>query len=215
MKKNKKIFLLILGTVFFVLFLIWFLNSSKEGQIYSSKENSQSNTYINKYYNFKFDFPKNWQIYEDFSEKNSVIKIYSPIPFVNISNELSFDYDAIYIFPIGYSGPEPISKFQNSEDLLGQNSAISQVTDFLLLNEDFFARKITFKEHPSKWHFSGSVWVVSKINEFDFVCLRNNQQIDLEKCNVYSGDSIIYSGKINKQIQEIQSKIISSFKFIK
>lgn len=185
----------------------------KTGNIEISTEQTDWVKYTNTDLNFTISFPKDWQIYEDFSDINAPkINIYKPdyktkLPIDNFSPETN-----VSIFPKGLATDAVIGQTQNVSFELKEKTEKS--FDYLLTNNLAWASLINFSTPPKSWRNWGFVWINTEIKNLVYKCKSGDNYVELNLCNTFAGDILDRQGLIDKGVRNTQLKILSTFKFI-
>ena len=172
-------------------------------------------TYRNEEFNFEIKYPSNWKVME-ITEVNGqlvepIFNFYpqdtsSQPPFIHFS-----DVNHVSVYPYGIPTEGISGEYQAS--FVNLNERPSQAIDFILEDNTPWATYINFAQRPASWQESGFIFAGTKTMNLKLVCMRDDQPIELEKCDF--GDLIIRSGEIDTNIRKTQEIMLSSFRFLR
>ena len=212
LNKRKRIIFVIVVVMVFI--MVWSAaNSESEVELGEVIENETGwNTYVNKEYGFKIDFPRDWKLFEDFERLSPIINIYksrfdSKPPYDHFSN-----INVVAIFPRGVETEVLIGETVISEIEIDANT--DSILDYVLSDDQVWATYITFLDLESPWKSWGSVWARAEIIDVEFACENNGKPVLIEECNPFEGDQFVRSGEVNQEIVNIQKEILESFSFL-
>ena len=210
------IFFILILLIVIDLIIIFAKPDVEISSITESVENGEEwKTYTNTEFNFKVDFPSDWKVYEDFERTSPIINIYKSRfdvkpPFDQFSN-----IDAVLVFPRGVETEALIGETIDSEIVLVDSVEFESVIDYVLKDGQIWATYITFEEVPESWKSWGSVWARSYVENIEFTCRSGEDEIDINKCDPFGGDTFVREGETDVEVREIQERILESFEFIK
>lgn len=223
-KKNfKKTFFSIFLVIIFS--IIIFIVSNKEEQKFSfiivSENKSDYETYINNKYNFAFDYPKGWKVYEDFEKVSPIINIYKE----KLGSRPPYDYlsdtSVVSIYPKGQDA-RGSGVFGQKKDLkldfIDYNEIIpilNKKEEYILENGNSWAIYLDFENYPDSWKSWGFVWASVNVSNKDYSCKRNGIKISIDECNPIESDEFIRIGNTDLEEFEELFEIIKSIRFIK
>lgn len=218
MKKNLPIliFVSVVGIVAISL-IIFILTNKKNKNIYPIKSrlvpitntayststvkvtDQEWGTYTNFKYGFKIDYPSSWIVDEGHPE------------FISFFDKEHANF--VSIFPFGKGTEGRFEPSVPSDVVFSVPTSVK--LDYITSTGERYATyaKISYVGQ-NNWNQNGLVEAQVKIYNLKKTCKRGNAEIDINNCDVWRGDQIVFDGNIQARDREILKKIISSFKFI-
>lgn len=214
-KLNKKTLIFVCFIILGIIIILFGIESldtgSIKGEVEISEINPTFNTYTNLEYGFKIDFPSDWKIYENFEDVSPTINIYLPKEDVSPPFDHFADINNVSIFPKGLQTEAVIGQHQDSE--LDLDISIGESRDYLLEDGTIWASYIN-PDLEDPWKPWGFIWTRNIINNVEYKCLRESQQVELDTCNPFQGDEFVRSGDIDQEVRETAEEIVNSFRLI-
>lgn len=217
---KKKIFIFIILAIF-IIFLSFIIvknrdeRDSKDKIIgnFQSIENVEWLTYEDEKFNFKIQYPSNWQIFKQYDQSPPVISFYpnqkdKEPPFAFYDDTMTI----VSVYPQG-SDTEALS----GKNEIGQTKIINETNineDYLLQSGDIWATFVNFQKPPDDWTEWGFIWSSVEIKDVSYGCERNNEKITIKECNPFTGDQITRSGELYSNAREIEIYMLESFEFV-
>jgi hypothetical protein len=176
-------------------------------------ESGQWQIYIDTQYQFSIDYPKNWKIAKDDLAGSPRITLYDPHQTGGVTAPFTHhDNTAVHvsIFPKGLptegvSGEMMDTHVQSREQL-------ARSTDFILKDKTPWATMLTFQKPPTSWS-GGFVWANATVQNLDITCLRGEQFVPYEQCDVLTGDVYVREGSVEPSIRATEVRMLESFHF--
>lgn len=180
------------------------------GDIKTSSENTEWQTYTNEALNFSIDLPSNWHVYEELNTGSPVVNIYKKQPGITPPFDHFSRNPHVSIYPNGIP----------KEGIVGASEPVvkegdKKITNFVLDNKQIWATMINFSEHPDTWKDWGFVWARNSVSDYEEKCFSGSTEVTVYECNIFDGDEIRRFGEVDEVTREIELKMIESFKFIK
>lgn len=215
-KENRVMIWLVIISLFFILLgFVMLDNDTKKVKPIPEPltlEEVQWVEYVNEEYDFSLSYPKHWKIHVEDDDLSPKINIYPfqddiILPFDHFAEATHFS-----IYPKGVPSEGLIG--QNIDVSLPLNEKVKSAKEYILSNNDKWATMVSFEDTPSSWKPWGFIWSGVKVKNLEFSCKRGNQEVEVEVCNPFEGDTLLREGNVNSDLIEIERKIINSFKFI-
>lgn len=176
------------------------------------KDNSWK-TYQNKDFNFEIKYPNNWNVAEiPDSQLGPIFNFYPQTtndtpPFTHFS-----ELNHVSVYPYGIPTEGINGEYRAS--FVSLNERPDQAIDFILEDNTPWATYVRFARKPKSWQESGFLFAGTKIVNLEMICLRNDQPVQLEECDPFSGDLLTRKGKTDPNIRKTQEVMISTFRFL-
>lgn len=176
-----------------------------------------NNTYTNLSYNFQITIPDGWSVGEYNPSSDPIFIFYKDLPNNTLSRSLpsglAENGTYIAVYPQGFGAERMPGKTVPSTIEFNDNK--QTVIDYVLKNGSrWMTMAYDFKNRPESWNESGFIFGKNLILEKQEICERAGKPIDRSICDLWEGDTLIYSGTINNTDRKQIEMIISSFKFI-
>lgn len=177
------------------------------------QSNIKWQTYTNGTYKFSIDYPSDWKVVEDDFVGSPRITLYDPKK--TGGAQPPFDHHSfathVSIFPKGLPTEGVSGETQDTQ--VKSRESINRGLDFLLKDKKPWATMLTFKDTPASWQ-GGFVWAAVTIGDLDISCLRGEQFVPYEQCDVLTGDLYVREGIIDAILREKEVKMLESFQFL-
>ncbi len=171
-------------------------------------------TYTDPDYHFSIDYPADWKIARDDFAGSPRITLYDPKQTGGVTPPFTHHSDAVHvsIFPRGLP-TEGISG-ETAPTSIKAAETLNQGTDFVLKDKTPWATMLTFQNMPASWA-GGFVWAAAIVKGLDTTCLRGEQFVPYEQCDVLTGDVYIREGIVDPAVRATEVHMLESFRFTK
>ncbi len=170
-------------------------------------------TYRNEQFSFEIKYPSDWSVAEipegylgpifNFYPQNTI----DMPPFIHFS-----EVSHVSVYPFGIPTEGINGEYRASSASLSEQPL--QAIDFILEDETPWATYVNFARRPKSWQESGFIFAGTEIANLRMICMKDDQPIEFEKCDPFTGDLIIRTGEIDENIRQIQEIMLSTFKFL-
>lgn len=176
-------------------------------------KDAQWQTYTDRTYQFSIDYPSDWKIARDDLAGSPRITFYNPKQTGGATPPFTHHNDSavhVSIFPSGL--PTEGVSGETVTTTVSTMVTVDRGIDFILKDKTPWATMLTFKNPPSSWG-GGFVWAVAVVKSLDTTCLRGEQFIPYEQCDVLTGDLYIRDGTVDESIRATEVRMLESFRF--
>lgn len=171
-------------------------------------------TYTDTDYQFAIAYPKNWKIAKDNFAGSPRITLYDPTQTGGATPPFTHHSDAVHvsIFPRGLPTEGISGETAPTSVQIGE--ILNQGTDFILKDKTPWATMLTFQNAPASWS-GGFVWANAIVQNLDITCLRGEQFVPYEQCDVLTGDVYMRDGSVEPSIRATEVHMLESLHFIR
>lgn len=215
-KENIFIFVVAFISIFFVVLgflFLFFKTDSSDGPRVIPNNVSEIvwESFSSKILGQKIEYPEYMYIKEEEKDGNFGLNIteFEPREFLNyFSNQNNVSF-----FPGGIDTPLFYGKIKESDytSSTGQNY---KRTEYLTIEDEVWAVMLIPTESHKEWQSRGFIWIQSKIQLKEQKCITDKGMIiDSLDCDPYTGQKMIYSGKVSDQFLRTGYEIINKNSF--
>jgi hypothetical protein len=171
-------------------------------------------TYTNEKYGFAFDYPSDWQIFEN--KTIPVINVYKktetePPPFT-----FHTPVTAVSFFPQGIGTEGIIGKTEPSAITFREE--IKSAFEHVMADGSRWTTFVHFKNPSPQWGEFGFVAARTAISGLTEKCMEGETEVDLDKCYSFEIGADAYtlmrSGTLDQEGRAVQEKVLASFRFL-